>query len=99
MDAVLVFSSRAYILQGTLATRFDVPETVTREIAVLDRGGAPAPGKYHFGPPPKAGRLGYYNPLKKGGKQDGSRPRSKPMHFTEGLRVSLHSARAPVDET
>src|SRR5437660_12745872 len=36
VDAVLVFSSRAYILQGTVATRFDVPETMTRETAVAD---------------------------------------------------------------
>src|SRR5437016_5510806 len=58
VDAVLVFPTRAYILQGTLATRFVVPESMTREIAVLDRGGKPMPGKFHFAPPTKLWKMG-----------------------------------------
>src|SRR5437764_115466 len=58
VDAVLVFPTRAYILQGTLATRFAVPESTTREIAILDRGGRPAAGNYFFAPPPPEGRIG-----------------------------------------
>jgi len=91
VDAVLVFPTRAYILQRTLATRFVVPESMTREIAVLDRGGRPLPGQFHFAAPAPRARMGEdITPPRAPGAKDGSRPHPKPIHLrTEGLRHSL----------
>ena len=89
VDAVLVFPTRAYILQGTLATRFSVPESTTREIAILDRGGAVAPGEYFFAPPPPKARMGA-EVKERGLLKHPRRPNAKPIHLrTEGLRHSL----------
>src|SRR2546429_9509040 len=89
VDAVLVFPTRAYILQDTLATRFNVPESTTREIAILDRGGRVVGGAFHFAPPSPKARMGAQHPAADG-KKDGSRPRAQPVHLrTEGLRRAL----------
>lgn len=46
VDGVLVSSRRAYLIKGDTATRFLVPEAITREIVAFDRGAGFAPGTY-----------------------------------------------------
>jgi hypothetical protein len=51
-DGVIIGMSSSYIIRGTVATRYQTPEHVQREIVSFDRHGDFAPGEYYL--PPKA---------------------------------------------
>lgn len=86
-DGVIVAKSVAYVIHKNRATRFTLPEHVTREIISFDRNGGFEPGKYQMQPPDLGHRLGGYpkRPKKKGVS---GRKRRKPT-FTQNVRFSL----------
>jgi len=55
---VIISSSIAYVIKGTHATRYKVPEAAGREVVSFDRGAAFEAGDYVLKAPPKSMRLG-----------------------------------------
>ena len=96
-DGVIVSVTTAYIIKGTHAFRYDLPESVSREVVSFDRDAGFAEGSYHLQPPSKANRLGAQDHGKSGG---GSGPRTgkaakRFAHRTTGVRAALGSKQAP----
>lgn len=58
VDAVHFFKTSAWIEKDGVLTRFQLPESMKREIIVFDRGGKFAPGEYQLRAVSKARRLG-----------------------------------------
>lgn len=91
LDGVIISVKTAYLVKGTKAIRYLVPESVSREIVSFDRGSDFAPGDYKLIVPQV--KLG----LKKNGKGHGphGRPdgRTEPRHFTGGIRTVLGSSK------
>lgn len=52
-DDAIIARRTAFLIRGNVATRFSVPERVTREIVSFDRGGSFAPGSYALKVPKK----------------------------------------------
>lgn len=48
LDGVIISRSVAYLIKGTQARRFKVPESVSREVVSFDRGAGFSPGKYEL---------------------------------------------------
>jgi hypothetical protein len=96
-DGVILSRSVAYLIKGTLAIRFSVPEAVSREIVSFDRGGGFAPGIYKLVKPQKhhlgegGNRGGGHNP--KPNKPDNP---PKFRHMTSGIRTVLGGKDAEV---
>jgi hypothetical protein len=87
-DGVLVARSVAYIIKGKTATRYDVPQSVQKEIVSFDREAGFAPGNYQLVPTSPANRFGEYrgySPKTRMGKA----PRFS--HHTTGIRTALGS--------
>lgn len=57
-DGAIISTSVAYLIQGTTAKRYKVPESVSREIVSFDRSHSFAPGDYRLLAPTKHERLG-----------------------------------------
>lgn len=49
-DGILVWASVAWIIKGRTAIKYMVPQALSREIAIFDRGAEFAPGTYHLRP-------------------------------------------------
>lgn len=88
-DGAIISRRRAYLIKDKIATRYEVPESVAREVVSNDRGGGTVIGTYELQKPGKDCKLGT---IHASGKKDGSRPISKPRHFTSGVRTILGSA-------
>lgn len=58
LSGVLIARKTAYLIKGTKAIRFQVPERVTREVISFDRGGGFDPGVYALNKPDKHYALG-----------------------------------------
>lgn len=91
-DGVLVSRRVAYVIKGTEATRYRVPEYVTREIVSFDRGAGFHPGSYTLPAPQKYERLGMVKSHGTGKKSRGLRKQSK-THQTYGIRTALGASR------
>ncbi len=85
-DGAIINVTSAYVIKGDIATRYSLPESISREIVSFDREAGFEPGDYHLHTPPPSGKLG--NP-----KRTGSRTYAKgngktvpAYHFTEGVR-------------
>lgn len=89
-DGAIISLSTAYIIDGTKATRFKVPESVAREIVSFDRTQLFAAGEYRLRPPTSTERLGPRNRPQNQKSRDPKRPHKK-YHRTEGIR-NLRSA-------
>src|SRR5262245_47976188 len=57
-DGMIVSIATAYIIKGTLATRYMVPESIGREITSFDRGALFEPGEYILKAPQPSMQLG-----------------------------------------
>jgi hypothetical protein len=96
-DGVIIARSVAYLVKGTLAIRFLIPESVSREITSFDRGGPFNPGTYHLQKPNPAMDPEYRKKInaarerdpkeKKNGK--GQKKLHKKRHITQGIRAIL----------
>ncbi len=88
-DGVIVSIHTAYVVNGSVATRYHVPEHVSREVVSFDREAGFAPGEYRMNPPEPSKRLGVH--------RGGSKPRTgngKKIvrhHHTSGIRTVLGS--------
>src|SRR5438132_1949272 len=84
-DGMIVSVGTAYVVKGKSATRYRLPESVSREVVSFDRNGGFSPGEYRLVAPKESQRLGATrnrytgkrNP-KKGGKF---------RHFTKDIRA------------
>lgn len=90
-DGVIMARSRAYLIKGDLAVRFDVPDSVKREITSFDRGASFAPGFYHLGKITPGMTLEY---KREHSDKGGNKPNKgiRKYHVTEGIRAVLGSA-------
>lgn len=52
LDGAVVSLGAAYLIRGIRATRYVVPQAVSREIVSFDRGSGFQPGVYTLNPPP-----------------------------------------------
>jgi hypothetical protein len=85
-DGVIVSVTKAYLVTGDTATRYQLPEAVSREVVSFDRGAGFAPGQYRLLKPD--------HPLGRksaGGKDKSSTGTGKRRthHVTEGIRTVL----------
>lgn len=86
-DGAMINVTSAYIIKGNTATRYKLPESVSREIVSFDREAAFEPGDYHLHTPPPSSRLG--TPQRtgsRGGYVKGAGKRVQPHHLTENVR-------------
>ena|SRR5579863_4573141 len=89
-DGVIVSVMTAYVIKGTTATRYHLPESVSREVVSFDRDAGFQPGEYTMIPPCATSRLGAItggnNPERgKTGKK------ARKHHKTVGIRTVLGS--------
>ena len=90
LDGVIISVKRAYAIKGNRAVRFDIPETVSREIVSFDRGAEFVPGNYRLNAIPKSSRSGRSTP--RAPRPNGGRKRPYAhIHKTEGIRAVLGS--------
>lgn len=91
LDGAIVSRSRAYLVRGDIAVRYNLPESVTREIVSFDRKAGFEPGLYALMPPTASNALGKIPTVS---KRDGSRadqnlkPKLTP-HVTKNIRAEL----------
>ena len=89
LDGVIISRSVAYLVKNNEATRFKLPESVSREIVSFDRGAGFAPGNYELESVPKTSRLGARSdrPTTDNAHRDGKPKRHK--HYTTNVRSVL----------
>jgi hypothetical protein len=93
LDGVIIAIKTAYLVKGTKALRYMVPESVQREIVSFDRGAAFAPGEYRLRPPEPSIRIGAPHANGRSDKRTGEQAAAR-RHFTEGVRAVVGSRRA-----
>lgn len=85
-DGVIVSLSKAYVIKGKIATRYEVSQHAVREIISFDRNGGFAPGEYQLNIPRKNSRTGGNT------GRTGTEPRKVHVHRkTTGIRTVLGS--------
>lgn len=93
LDGVIMSVSTAYLIKGNVATRYKVPEAISREITAFDRDAVFEPGEYQLKAIPESIRLGSAKgPAPKSSPKSGNGNLSKKFrHKTEGIRASIGS--------
>lgn len=86
LDGVVISRSIAYLVKENLATRYEVPAALAREVVAFDRGGSFETGEYQLKKPHAYIAMGT---SRKTGKRDGSKPAQSPRHVTANIRTSL----------
>lgn len=84
-DGAIICVKSAYLIKGTKATRYKVPESVSREITSFDRNAPFEPGTYHLTAVPASGELGA---KRKPGGHTGNGKKAD-YHRTENIREML----------
>ena len=87
LDGVIISRTKAYLVKGKRARRFQVPLSVAREIVSFDRGGGFAPGRYTLSVVGKYHKIG-----KVSGGHSGKTGNGKPKkfrHITAKIRTVL----------
>jgi hypothetical protein len=90
-DGVIVSLSKAYVIKGSVAYRYEVSEHAVREIISFDRDAGFAPGEYQLNAPVGNNKIGA---IRGGnGPKTGKEPRkTKVVHRkTQGIRTVLGS--------
>jgi hypothetical protein len=85
LDGAIISLSKAYLILGNTATRYNVPQSLSKEVVVFDRSKTFEPGTYQFSAVPASRKLGNESraPHKaKGGK----RGPVTLSHHTTGVR-------------
>lgn len=90
-DGAIISRHTAYLIKGTRATRYEVPEAVAREIVSFDRHHDFAPGTYKLNRPTPSNRIGA-DPRPAGGRDSKGKSRAKigptrHNHLTSGMRI------------
>src|SRR5262245_45919613 len=84
MDGCVIAIKRGYLVKDNVAYRYDIPETVSREVVAFDRNAGFAPGLYRLNKPAK--KLGSPATGKKHGGESTNGNDRKLRHFTDGIR-------------
>jgi hypothetical protein len=87
LDGVIISIRTAYLIKDKKATRYTLPDSVTREIVSFDRGGGFMPGEYEMRKPRKGQRLG--EPGGHNKSRTGTGIKIRRHHFTSGIRTNL----------
>ena len=87
-DGVIISSSTAYVIKGNVATRYDVPESVAREVVSFDRGAAFEVGSYTLRKMRPGRRL---DANRAGGGPTGPHTSKRKVHITTNIRTVLGS--------
>lgn len=85
-DGAMINVTSAYVIKGNTATRYKLPESVSREIVSFDREAAFEPGDYHLHTPPPSAKLG--TPSRSGARTGYKTGNGKSIkyHVTENVR-------------
>lgn len=86
LDGVVISRAVAYLVKDDVATRYLVPEMVTREIVAFDRGGKFEPGTYKLYQPHEAIKL---NRERKAPNGPRNKKRQAPHRLTANIRSVL----------
>jgi hypothetical protein len=89
LDGVIISRSVAYLVKGSEATRYDVPERVSREIVSFDRGGGFDPGTYRLKTP--AIKIGSSHGSGGAQKKSNGSLAGRFHHLTNNVRTTLNS--------
>jgi hypothetical protein len=92
-DGVIVSLKTAYVIDGSTATRYHLPENVSREVVSFDREAGFAPGEYQMKKPRGSKRLGKHYGGANGKHKHTGVKRFHP-HITTGIRSVLGSKQA-----
>lgn len=97
LDGVIISRSMAYLIKGTQARRFELPETVSREVVSFDRGAGFAVGRYELAKVAPQNRLDRERKKRTTwvANRDGSPKRKR--HITTNVRSVLGGMK-PEDE-
>jgi hypothetical protein len=87
--------SKAYVIQGQTAYRFNLPESVAREVVSFDRDAGFDPGVYTMNPPKPSQKLGAITGSHaRGDSGERKGEKIKRKHQTGGIRSVLGSREA-----
>lgn len=91
LDGVIISRSIAYLVKGNKARRFELPQSVIREVVSFDRGAGFAEGEYQLAAVSPANRSDRPSRVKKdNGKPHKGEPIEKRFrHLTTGVRSVL----------
>jgi hypothetical protein len=85
-DGAIVSLSRAYLIRGRTAYRYQVPDHVEKELIVFDRSHSFSPGKYQLDKVHAGNLLGRTTRIpKKPGRKTNQYKKNR-KHYTEGVR-------------
>lgn len=87
LDGVIISVSTAYLVKDGVATRYKLPESVSREVVSFDRKGGFSSGQYSLKAPAESAKLGAEK-ISKTGPHHAHKQRLK-HHMTEGIRTVL----------
>jgi len=88
--SVIISASTAYVIRGTHATRYKVPEAVSKEVVSFDRGASFEAGDYKLKAVPKSGRLGTYRgPMTDAKNTHSGKLAKRFIHHTANIREGL----------
>jgi hypothetical protein len=94
LDGVIISRSTSYLVKGTIARRFKVPESVSREVVSFDRGSGFSPGTYELQRVPPSSRFGIRpGRTAKNRKSNPDKPK-RFRHITDKVRAVLGGERA-----
>jgi hypothetical protein len=86
LDGAVVSLASSYLVLGDTATRYCVPQSISREVVANDRNGSASPGIYKLRPFSKSGRLGPRpRPKNYTGVPHSKRPPTL-VHYTDNVR-------------
>ena len=95
LDGVIISVKTAYLIKGKTATRFNLNDSVSREVVSFDRKAGFAPGEYQLnspGPGRKIGSIKNYNTNRKTGPHR-TKLNKRFQHATQDIRTRLDSGR------
>ncbi len=92
LDGVIIAKSVAYLVKGNKARRFDVPESVSREVVSFDRGSGFSPGNYALRAVSPANRMDRPKREKLSAERNhkGNPIEKRFQHRTDNVRVEIH---------
>jgi hypothetical protein len=85
-DGVIVSVMTAYVIKGNTATRYRLPQSVSREVVSFDREAGFEPGEYTMSPPVPTSRLGS---MRGTGVHTGTGKKITRVHRTSRIRTVL----------
>jgi hypothetical protein len=99
-DGVIISVKTAYLIKGDIATRFQLPESIAREVVSFDRNAGFEEGVYQLSKVSKSKELGRDTHSNQKDRHVSREGETKTIrHFTKGIRVALGSKVDPLGIT